>query len=155
MTGGYKEALKGSNQFSCYFFAHTSATRYISRRWMWYTYANIWKKGERRTIVDCDSRIVKHVHLAYWNKDLNCANTTLECLSSIFETQVDSQLYKAAVGLHGAGGYRAQCGLVEGVLLFIGLYSDICDKTTDEAVALFMSLRRVLRKNLVLYSALI
>jgi len=27
----------------------------------------------------------------------------------------------AAVGMHGAGGYRAQCGLVEGTLLFLGL----------------------------------
>ena len=28
----------------------------------------------------------------------------------------------AALGMYGAGGYRAQCGLVEGPLMFIGVY---------------------------------
>jgi len=31
------------------------------------------------------------------------------------------QLLDAAVGMHGAGKYGAQCGLVEGSLMFIGL----------------------------------
>ncbi len=28
----------------------------------------------------------------------------------------------AALGMYGAGGYRAQCGLVEGPLMFIGIH---------------------------------
>ena len=45
------------------------------------------------------------VHDLYWSIDENCARTTLRIL-----------------GMHGAGGLGAQCGLVEGSLMFIGAY---------------------------------
>lgn len=48
--------------------------------------------------------------------------------------KLDSQIMQAAVGLHGAGGYRAQCGLVEGALLFIGLYGHRAGKAESEIV---------------------
>lgn len=61
------------------------------------------------------------VHRSYFEEDKNCACTTLMILSKLFETKVEEQTMQAAVGLHGAGGYRAQCGLVEGTLLFLGV----------------------------------
>jgi len=61
------------------------------------------------------------VHDAYWTQDLNCAVTTLHALGRAFDVPMDQQVFDAAMGMHGAGGYRAQCGLVEGGLMFIGL----------------------------------
>ncbi|MEE0421002.1 MAG: C-GCAxxG-C-C family protein [Lachnospiraceae bacterium] len=66
--------------------------------------------------------IVNRVHELYWNDDMNCARTAIICLSELFETMVEPQVIWSAVGLHGAGGYRAQCGLIEGSLMFLGIY---------------------------------
>ncbi len=79
-------------------------------------------------------RIRNRVHELYWNDDINCARTTLICLSELFETAVEPQTIWSAVGLHGAGGYRAQCGLVEGTLMFLGIYLHVVGKTEDEVV---------------------
>ncbi|MDR3543842.1 MAG: C-GCAxxG-C-C family protein [Desulfosporosinus sp.] len=65
--------------------------------------------------------INKRVHELYWNDDLNCATTTLITLSEIFHIKLCSQVVNAAIGMHGAGKYGAQCGLVEGSLMFIGI----------------------------------
>ena len=65
--------------------------------------------------------INKKVHKFYWQDDLNCATTTLKMFSLIFEIELDSQVINSAIGLHGAGEYGAQCGLVEGTLMFIGI----------------------------------
>ena len=65
--------------------------------------------------------ISKRVHELYWEKDINCARTALLCLSELFEIPLAPQTIQSAAGLHGAGGYRAQCGLVEGALMFIGI----------------------------------
>lgn len=40
----------------------------------------------------------------------------------------------AALGMHGAGGYRAQCGLVEGALMFIGIWGKMHGKEEAEIV---------------------
>ena len=40
----------------------------------------------------------------YWKDDINCARTTLTCLSELFDVSLEAQTIKAAVGLHGAGG---------------------------------------------------
>ena len=61
------------------------------------------------------------VHHAYWDNDWNCAVTTLLVLGDVFDLDVNDQLLDAALGMHGAGGYRAQCGLVEGGLMFLGV----------------------------------
>lgn len=79
-------------------------------------------------------RIRNRVHELYWNDDINCARTVLVCLSELFETAVEPQTIRSAVGLHGAGGYRAQCGLVEGTLMFLGIYLHVMGKTEDEVV---------------------
>jgi hypothetical protein len=42
-------------------------------------------------------------------------------LAEVFRKKLHHQVLDAARGMHGAGGYRAQCGLVEGALIFIGV----------------------------------
>ncbi len=79
--------------------------------------------------------ITKRVHELYWEKDMNCARTALVCLSELFEVAIEPQIMWSAVGLHGAGGYRAQCGLVEGTLMFIGIYFHRLGKTESEMVS--------------------
>ena len=79
--------------------------------------------------------ITNRVHDLYWKEDINCARTTLVCLSELFEITLEPQTIWSAVGLHGAGGYRAQCGLVEGSLMFIGIYLHGLGKTEDEIVS--------------------
>ena len=78
---------------------------------------------------------MNRVHELYWNNNINCARTAIICLSELFETVVEPQTIWSAIGMHGAGGYRAQCGLVEGTLMFIGIYFHILGKTEDEAVS--------------------
>lgn len=80
-------------------------------------------------------RIKNRVHELYWNDDINCARTALICLSELFEAAIEQQTFWSAVGLHGAGGYRAQCGLVEGTLMFIGIYFHVLGKSEDEIVS--------------------
>jgi hypothetical protein len=57
----------------------------------------------------------------YWRDDINCATTNLKILSEIFGIDLSDQVIDAAVGMHGAGEYGAQCGLVEGALMFLGI----------------------------------
>lgn len=65
--------------------------------------------------------IEERVHTFYHSDDLNCAITTLKILCEHFNISLHSQVIDAAIGMHGAGGNGAQCGLVEGALLFIGI----------------------------------
>lgn len=79
--------------------------------------------------------ITKRVHELYWEENINCARTALICLSELFEIPIEPQTIWAAVGLHGAGGYQAQCGLVEGALMLIGIYLHTLGKTEAEIVS--------------------
>jgi len=65
--------------------------------------------------------INERVHEYYWKQDLNCAITTLNILSELFCVEIHPQVIEAAFGLN-AGRRGTQCGLVEGALLFIGIY---------------------------------
>lgn len=67
-------------------------------------------------------RIEELVRRCYWELDLNCARTTLTALSELFSFPLHPQVHEAATGMQGAGLYRAQCGLVEGTLMFIGVF---------------------------------
>jgi C_GCAxxG_C_C family probable redox protein len=67
------------------------------------------------------SLINEQVHHYYWDENLNCATTVLKILAEIFEINLNSQTIHSVIGMHGAGGFGAQCGLVEGSLLFIGI----------------------------------
>jgi hypothetical protein len=66
--------------------------------------------------------IDERVHEYYWKYDYNCAETMLRILSEVCGIKLHPQTLDAAVGMHGAGEYGAQCGLVEGSLMFIGIY---------------------------------
>lgn len=69
----------------------------------------------------------------YWRDDINCATTALKILSEILGIDLSDQVIDAAVGMHGAGEYGAQCGLVEGALLFLGI-SGRRQNISDDAI---------------------
>jgi hypothetical protein len=71
--------------------------------------------------VNKETLVRDRVHQYYWAYDWNCAVTTLRVLSEVFGVKLSDQILHAALGMHGAGGYRAQCGLVEGALMFVGI----------------------------------
>jgi len=58
----------------------------------------------------------------YWVDDINCAAANLKILSEWFSVELADQVTDAAIGMHGAGKYGAQCGLVEGTLMFLGIF---------------------------------
>lgn len=62
------------------------------------------------------------IHEWYFTNDYNCARVTLMCLAKEFGVELQPQALHAAIGMHGAGRFRAQCGLVEGALMFLGIY---------------------------------
>ena len=68
-----------------------------------------------------DDAIAAHVRACYWEQDDNCARTTLMTLSRLRGETLHQQVLDAALGMHGAGRFGAQCGLVEGTLMFIGV----------------------------------
>ena len=68
------------------------------------------------------NEIAQAVHDCYWDEDLNCATTALVVLSQAFSLTLDKQVVDSALGMHGAACFGAQCGLVEGPLLFLGIY---------------------------------
>ena len=71
--------------------------------------------------MDTQEYVQRRVAECYWQDDINCATTSLRILSDVFQLRSADQLSDAAVGMHGAGKYGAQCGLVEGSLMFIGV----------------------------------
>ncbi len=66
--------------------------------------------------------IKQHVNRSYWKEDLNCATTLMKNLAHEFSIELNDQVIQSLTGMHGAGKYGAQCGLVEGTLMFIGLF---------------------------------
>lgn len=71
--------------------------------------------------MDTNQLVNERIHKYYWEDDINCATTTLKILAESVGLKIEPQVIDGAVGLHGAGGFGAQCGLVEGTLLFIGI----------------------------------
>lgn len=80
--------------------------------------------------------IKERVHELYWEQDINCARTTLTCLCELFHVNLEKQTLNSAIGLHGAGGFRAQCGLVEGTLMFMGIYFSSKGKSDTEIASI-------------------
>ena len=69
------------------------------------------------------NKIIKSkVHNYYWRDNINCATTTIKILSEVFKIKINQQVIDSALGMHGAGEYGAQCGLVEGALMFLGIF---------------------------------
>ena len=67
-----------------------------------------------------------------YGENRNCAQTALLCLGDLFQVFIEPQTLEAAAGLYGAGGYGAQCGLVEGGLMFLGIYGGKLEKSGEE-----------------------
>ena len=65
----------------------------------------------------------KEVHDYYHVSGINCAVGTLKLLSEIFDVKLEQQVYDAAIAMHGAGKYGAQCGILEGGIMFISIWS--------------------------------
>lgn len=84
--------------------------------------------------MDLHEGVRDRVHDYYWEHDWNCAVTTLRILSEVLEVPLNQQVLEAALGMHGAGGYRAQCGLVEGGLMFIGVAGKTWSLTEETIV---------------------
>ncbi len=92
--------------------------------------------------MDTQDFIRKRVHSCYWDREVNCATTSLLLLGERFGVQLSDQVLDAAAGMHGAGGYRAQCGLVEGPLMFLGIVgrqAGIPDKEIEKSCRQFAS----------------
>ncbi len=69
---------------------------------------------------------------AYDVRDVNCAKATMLVLSEYFEYPLAEQVLQAGTAMNGAGRYQAQCGLVEGALMFMGIFfggQGQCDDT--------------------------
>lgn len=80
--------------------------------------------------------IREKVHTYYWNEDVNCAIVMLNILTELHDLKLDLQVIDSAVGMHGAGGFGAQCGLVEGSLMFIGIWGKKNGLLTEKIVDL-------------------
>lgn len=75
--------------------------------------------------------MVRH---AYHDLDVNCAKAALLALGSAFGHPVDQGVMRAATAMNGAGRRRAQCGLLEGPLMFMGLYFGEAGLKDEEVV---------------------
>ena len=77
----------------------------------------------------------ERVHQCYWQDDWNCARTQLVLQCEAAQMPLPPLWAEAMAGLHGAGGYGAQCGLVEGMLLFLGLQGALSKESAEEISA--------------------
>ncbi len=80
------------------------------------------------------------VRECYWRDGVNCATTMLRALSRSQGIELHPQVLAAATGMHGAGSYGAQCGLVEGGLMFLGVWggtAGLGDAEIEEACNAF------------------
>ena len=90
--------------------------------------------------MELEEFVRQRVKKYYWEDDVNCATTTLKILSEKFGVELTQQVLDSALGMHGAGHYGAQCGLVEGALMFLGIIGrarGIPDSKITEACQMF------------------
>ncbi|MBU2703519.1 C_GCAxxG_C_C family putative redox protein [Sporomusaceae bacterium BoRhaA] len=83
-----------------------------------------------------EAYIREKVHSYYWEEDINCATVMLKILSELHDLNLDQRVVNSAIGMHGAGGFGAQCGLVEGSLMFIGIFGKENKLETEKIVDL-------------------
>ena len=58
----------------------------------------------------------------YHDHDLSCVHAVLKILGEVFDVEVSRQTFDASSGMFGGGGnYGAQCGLVQGAVMFVGI----------------------------------
>lgn len=87
-------------------------------------------------ILDIQKWVADEVHRYYWRDDINCATVMLTILAELAGMPLHPQTIAAAAGLHGAGGHGAQCGLVEGALMYIGIAAGGRNMPDGETAAL-------------------
>ena len=56
----------------------------------------------------------------------------MKLLAEVHNVKLDDQVLKAALGMNGAGRYGAQCGLVEGMIMFLGIWGDLKGFSYDQ-----------------------
>jgi len=78
--------------------------------------------------MDTDKLILEKITLYHHQQKNNCAQTTLKILSEVFNVDINPQVISSACGLNGGGRYGAQCGLLEGALMFLGIKTCIDNK---------------------------
>jgi len=78
--------------------------------------------------------INNRVHDYYWKQNINCAITTIKILAELYHIKINPQVMEAAIGMNGAGRFGSQCGLVEGALMFIGIYGSYKGHEKEEIV---------------------
>lgn len=83
--------------------------------------------------------IRERVSDCYWNENVNCATTMLQILSELHEINLNQQVIHSAIGMHGAGSFGAQCGLVEGSLMLIGILGKEKEVSTEGIINLCYS----------------
>lgn len=71
--------------------------------------------------LDINTLITERVHQYYWENNISSTVTTLKILAECFGIELQDQIIDAALGMSGARTNRAQCGLIEGSLMFIGI----------------------------------
>jgi C_GCAxxG_C_C family probable redox protein len=97
-------------------------------------YFHIWILGDEKMIQE--EYIREKVYTYYWDEDVNCTTVMLKILSELHNLKLDLQVLQSAIGMHGAGGFGAQCGLVEGSLMFIGIWGKETGLSTEKIVNL-------------------
>ncbi len=80
------------------------------------------------------SFVEKRIKSYYWDDDLSCTTANLKILSEKFNIKLSDQVFDSAIGMHGAGEYGAQCGLVEGTLMFLGIIGRLMSTPDEEIV---------------------
>jgi len=72
--------------------------------------------------------------------------STLKLLGEVYNIPLNDQVLKATLGMNGAGRYGAQCGLVEGSLMFLGIWSDNKGMTYKQTQILCSSFAEIFEK---------
>ena len=79
-----------------------------------------------------ENKIKELVKEAYWVRDENCCIALIKTISDIFSLDISGELISAAAALPGAGRFGAQCGLITGGIMIIGIIGKSQQKSNDE-----------------------
>ena len=85
--------------------------------------------------MDSVKDVKERVHELYWEKQGNCANVMLLCLSELMDITLEPQVFSSVAGLHGAERLGAQCGLAIAGQMFIGIYCRQLEEDESTAVS--------------------
>ena len=85
--------------------------------------------------MDTRTFVEQRISHCYRVEDINCAMATLKILGERFDIDISRQVLDSAVGMNGAGQFRVQCGLVEGMLMFLGILGRAKGWSDDDIMA--------------------